>query len=184
MGRGKIVGTYSIFLILLLTVYLGLILLIFKTSGKLFFGEIILLGIFLFITLIGAFGIYFGSRWGFSLLSLFFALLLFDLLAIYFFKRNIDSVFFITILVAAIGFISSVINIRTKVSQEFGDKKGSSKGIEVTHRPGKYLASKTGSSYHAPRCDWAKKIKENNRVWYDTEEEVKKAGLQKHSCLE
>ena len=49
--------------------------------------------------------------------------------------------------------------------------------------PGKYLASKRSDVYHAPKCDWAKKISKSQRVWFKSDEEAKKAGYRKHSCL-
>lgn len=183
MGKRSITVTYLVFLLLLAIVFFGLILLIFNLKGKLFLIEIIIFSIFLFITFVASFGIYSGSRWGFSLLSILFALLLFDLLGIYYFTRQIEKIFFMTVLTSAIGFIASISNIE-QGKEEYKSMPKSEKKVEVSHKPGKYIASKTGSSYHAPKCDWAKKIKDNNRVWYDTEEEVKEAGLKKHSCLD
>lgn len=49
--------------------------------------------------------------------------------------------------------------------------------------PGKYIASKKGAVYHAPKCDWAKKISRSQRVWFKSDEEAKKNGYRKHSCL-
>ena len=49
--------------------------------------------------------------------------------------------------------------------------------------PGKYLASKNGSVYHSPKCDWAKKISKSQRVWFKSDDEAKKNGYRKHSCL-
>ncbi len=39
-----------------------------------------------------------------------------------------------------------------------------------------YVASRNGSAYHYPWCPSAKKIKEENRIWFQTEEEARKAG--------
>ena len=41
---------------------------------------------------------------------------------------------------------------------------------------GKYTASKSGSVYHLPWCSGAKRIKEENRVWFDTREAAEAAG--------
>jgi len=49
--------------------------------------------------------------------------------------------------------------------------------------PGKFVASKTGTTYHAPKCDWAKRIKSNNMVWFVSEKDAKKKGYKKHDCL-
>ena len=49
--------------------------------------------------------------------------------------------------------------------------------------PGKYVASKTGTTYHAPKCDWAKRIKKKNMVWFADDKAAKKKGYKKHDCL-
>lgn len=51
------------------------------------------------------------------------------------------------------------------------------KKSELTTRPkGKYVASKSGTSYHYPWCQGALKIKEENKIWFQTKEEATKAG--------
>jgi len=46
----------------------------------------------------------------------------------------------------------------------------------ATSSQGKYVASKNGTVYHFPWCPGALKIKENNKVWFNTKEEAEKAG--------
>jgi len=41
---------------------------------------------------------------------------------------------------------------------------------------GKYVASKNGTKYHLPWCASAKRIKEENKIWFDSVEEAQKAG--------
>lgn len=41
---------------------------------------------------------------------------------------------------------------------------------------GKYIASKNGSAYHYPWCSGAKRIKEANKIWFQTKEEAKAKG--------
>ena len=41
---------------------------------------------------------------------------------------------------------------------------------------GKYVASKNGTAYHLPWCSGALKIKEENKIWFDTKEEAEKRG--------
>jgi len=41
---------------------------------------------------------------------------------------------------------------------------------------GKYVASKNGSAYHLPWCSGAQRIKESNKVWFDTTEAAEAAG--------
>jgi methylphosphotriester-DNA--protein-cysteine methyltransferase len=41
---------------------------------------------------------------------------------------------------------------------------------------GTYVASKSGSAYHFPWCSGAQRIKEENKVWFETKEEAELAG--------
>jgi len=41
---------------------------------------------------------------------------------------------------------------------------------------GKYVASKNSTKYHAPWCSGAKRIKEENIIWFNSKEEAEKAG--------
>jgi len=41
---------------------------------------------------------------------------------------------------------------------------------------GHYVASKNGRTYHLPWCPGALKIREENKIWFDTKEEAEKAG--------
>lgn len=43
---------------------------------------------------------------------------------------------------------------------------------------GKYVASKTGEKYYLPSCGSAKRIKEENKVWFDTKEDAERAGYE------
>lgn len=52
--------------------------------------------------------------------------------------------------------------------------------LQATTTPAKtggtYVASKTGSAYHFPWCSGAKRIKEENKIYFDTKEAAEKAG--------
>lgn len=39
-----------------------------------------------------------------------------------------------------------------------------------------FVASKNGSKYHYPWCSGAKRMKEENKIWFATKEEAEKAG--------
>lgn len=41
---------------------------------------------------------------------------------------------------------------------------------------GQYVASKNGSAYHFPWCPGAKRIKEENKIWFQTKEEAETRG--------
>lgn len=45
-----------------------------------------------------------------------------------------------------------------------------------TASQGRYVASKSGTAYHYPWCQGAQKIKEENKIWFQTKEDAAKAG--------
>ncbi|MFC1686761.1 hypothetical protein ACFL0E_00180 [Nanoarchaeota archaeon] len=76
-------------------------------------------------------------------------------------------------------------DVEVEIVEEENDlpKKETSKKVEATHSPGKYVASKMGSVYHEPKCTWAKKIADNRRVWFKDKKEASKKKYKKHSCV-
>ena len=50
-------------------------------------------------------------------------------------------------------------------------------GTVVAPVEGKYVASKNGTKYYLPGCSGAKRIKEENKVWFVTADDARKAGL-------
>ena len=57
------------------------------------------------------------------------------------------------------------------------------KNVKTDYSPGKFVASQKSTYYHAPKCDWAKKINKKNAVWLKSKAEAKKKGYKAHSCL-
>jgi hypothetical protein len=62
-------------------------------------------------------------------------------------------------------------------------KKTSKSFVKKTYSPGKFVASSNASTYHIPKCAWAKKINSKNRVWFDSKDQARKKGYKQHSCL-
>jgi hypothetical protein len=48
-------------------------------------------------------------------------------------------------------------------------------GEEVREINEQYVASKNGSKYHLPWCSGAQRIKEENKIWFETKEEAERA---------
>jgi hypothetical protein len=46
-----------------------------------------------------------------------------------------------------------------------------------------FAASKNSTLYHTPDCQYVKRIKEENRVWFGSAEEAQAAGKSPHSCI-
>jgi len=177
---GRKVG-FLVMDIILLLIFYGLIKTIFKFSGRTFLLEIIVLLVLLFFSIIALIGFYNGMNWGSYLHAFIFLLILADLLLI---SRYINAgrMFYLSAVFSAIGLVFAVSSIRNENEPYKESEK--EEPVYTNFEPGKYVASKTATTYHTANCDWAKKIKEPNRVWFDTEAEAKKQGYNKHSCLE
>ncbi|HLD00588.1 MAG TPA: hypothetical protein VJC39_02485 [Candidatus Nanoarchaeia archaeon] len=52
------------------------------------------------------------------------------------------------------------------------------------HSPGKYVASARSNIFHEPKCDWAKKIAKERRVWFKTKKEAWDKSFKAHSCVQ
>ena len=87
--------------------------------------------------------------------------------------------YFLHLLVVAIaGFFISLFSIEKEKVEAAKEE-----AVTKTFTPGKYIASKTGTKFHSPKCDWAKKVKKSNAVWFDNKEDAIKAGYKKDDCI-
>lgn len=181
MGDSK----FSFFItdIILLIVFLGFTRIIFRFTRTRFLLELLVTVILLFIAFIALIPAYSGSRGGWGFLSGVFLLILLNLLVIYIRTSMGGKVFLGTSLFAALGFVISVANIKKEEEYEEPIEEEKEEKVYTNFEPGKYVASNRGATYHIPKCDWAKKIKEKNRVWFDDEKEAKKK-FKAHSCVE
>ena len=173
--------TAFVMYIILLITFLGLINMIFNLHRFAFYAEfLIFLGLFL-AAIISAIGINNNLRWAWTLLTVFFIIVFLDMIFIYAISSTEIPYFLLLLVVVVVGFSISFFNIG-KPKEEVAEEE--EKKVKKTFKPGKYIASKTGAKYHAPKCDWAKKIKKSNAVWFNSKEEAKKAGYKAGSCVE
>ncbi|PIN73628.1 hypothetical protein COV20_05385 [Candidatus Woesearchaeota archaeon CG10_big_fil_rev_8_21_14_0_10_45_16] len=174
------------------TILMGVLLValvtMFAARGGLFFqGELFVFLLLALLTVIGMVG--FSQPWGRSVFFLAFLLYVANLVVVWLFEGRI----FITLSVLAlIGFFSSLPQPRqgrsskTKEIPAAVEEEPHSMVYENPKKefsPGKLVASKSSNRYHAPACDWAKRIKEERRVWFNDKESAWKQGYRAHSCL-
>jgi hypothetical protein len=211
MGEKRDAKLFLLMGLLSSIVILGLISIIFQFSGLLFAAELIAVLFLGFVALISLAAIYNGLNFGFGFLAFMFSLTLLNLLYVYFKIKPIDSTYLMTIVSASLGFVTSIINIGARdeviryiepapeprsepeatpepepqvepepepVQEQKIEKETT---VKKTYSPGKVVASKTGSYYHSPKCEWAKKIKKKS--WYYTKAEAEEDGLKPHNCL-
>ncbi len=178
MGESK--AKYFILTILLLFVLVGMITLVFNLKRFSFAGELFILLLVILFSFIALIGVYGNNNWGFTLMMLVFTGIIADILLLYYLRGALTKGILWLIILSTIGFVISVRGIKRK-EVEYSEEK--EEKVYTNFEPGKYVASNRGTVYHAPNCDWAKKIGSKNRVWFNSDKEAKKAGLKKHSCL-
>ena len=55
---------------------------------------------------------------------------------------------------------------------------GGGESVLVSSEEGKFVASRSGTKYHFPWCSGAKRIKEENKLWFVTKEDAEAAGYE------
>ncbi len=177
---------FVVYITLLIT-FLGLIGMIFNLHRFAFYGESLILLALVLAAIIAAIGINTNQRWAWVLLSIFFAFVFLDMIFIKLISTKKPEVFLHLLVVAIAGFFISLFSIEPKRKEaaeekKVGEKKGA-KAVEKSFKPGKYIASRTGKKFHAPKCDWAKKVKKENAVWFDSKEDAMNAGYSADYCI-
>ena len=170
--------TAFVMYIVLLITFLGLVNMIFNLRGFVFIEEFLILLALLLVAIISAAGITTDSRWAWILLKIFFIFVFLDMVLINAITSTEAPYYLLLLVVVVVGFFISFFNVGKPKTEEVVEKK-----VEKTFKPGKYIASKTGAKFHAPKCDWAKRVKKKNAVWFDSKEEAKKAGYKADSCV-
>ena len=159
-------------LLLALVFFYGLIKFIFNVAGLKFYAELIVLIALLFFALISMLLIFNRVRFGFVIYSLVSAVVLLNLVLIFYRIRVMNTVMFIALVASMTGFVLGVINM--------GAKRMKKVKVEPYHT---FVAKKNGKTFHKEECAFAKKIKKSDRVYFDSEEEAGKEGLKKHNCV-
>jgi len=180
---------YGLILALLL---FSLINVLGSTGGMLFNLELMVLILFLALTLGGLVGY---KTWGEGVLFGVFVLYLVNLLGLWFLLGSISIV---PLVLAIVGFVLAIprrkeVKIAVESKPEelhnmvFEPAKEAAPVVyeepQVKFTPGKFIASKFGNTYHAPKCDWANNIKKANRIWFVSGEEAEKKQYKKHDCV-
>ena len=162
--------------ITLLIVFLGLIDMIFDLHRFTFIGEFLILLVLFIIAIIAVLGMHNNFSWAWKLLMLFFVVAFLNMFLINLLLPSKPDLFFPYIVTTIVGFLIAFFSV-TKIADKEEEE------VTKTFKPGKYIASKSGSKYHAPKCDWAKRIKKSNAVWFDNKKEAKKAGYKADACV-
>jgi len=186
---------FAMYIVLLVT-FLSLIDMVFNLHRFAFAGEFLILLALMLLGLIAAIGISSNMRWAWILIAWLLGFVLADMALINSISAEKIPYFIYIATIAIAGFFISLFSIEKEKAHEaepevrrFAGKakkkeaKVSEKKIEKSFKPGKYIASITGTKFHSPKCDWAKKVKKSNAVWFDNKEDALKAGYKADDCV-
>lgn len=195
MGERNI-NMFFAMIIIMFILFLSLISIIFDLTGLFFIFELLLLLLSISFGVLLTFRIYKRDEGVWSGLLVFFGANLINL-SFLFWKAAGFSAIILPLTVGIAGFVITLIEKEPKkednwdtsnntVAEEPIEEKKIEHNVEdikVNFSPGKYVASETGKKYHIPRCDWAKKISQNNIVWLDDKADAKKRGYEPCRCV-
>ena len=71
--------------------------------------------------------------------------------------------------------------LREDIKEEIQEERKAS--IQKKFTPGKYVASRKANKFHAPKCDWANRIRKANEVWFNSAKEAEEQGFEADECI-
>lgn len=198
---------FTVFMdILLIIIFLALGRMVMNLSGADEIKHMTIMFVLLLFAAITLFGVYRSSKSSWSVMLFIVLLTIIEVFWVYFLHKVHFVWFVLYIILLLITFGITVIKVVASTDDEcdecescentthslpsIEDENAFEEIVAEPHsvvlksnEPGKYVASKTGTTYHAPKCDWAKRIKKQNMVWFDDDKEAKKQGYKRHDCL-
>lgn len=183
----KSLAKLVIYAIILVVLFFSLIAVVRDGKGMFLGLEVAGLLLLLLLTLIGFAG--YNKAWGERVLFFVFLFYMINLILLWYFNNNL---YLVLLFLSLIGFFMSfpkkvesyVEPVREPKPQPELEIKDVKKTVAKKHSPGKYVASSYSNIYHAPKCDWAKKIKKERQKWFTSKEEAWEEGYKAHSCVE
>ncbi|MBI4692220.1 MAG: hypothetical protein HY773_02135 [Candidatus Terrybacteria bacterium] len=99
------------------------------------------------------------------------------------FRNTYEKDFIIVIVIVTMAFISFGLGRLSKIKEnkipitiENIGASATETGLQENTISGAVVASKNGTKYHYPWCSGAQSIKEENKIWFSSIEEARKAG--------
>ncbi|MBI2657367.1 hypothetical protein HYX08_01585 [Candidatus Woesearchaeota archaeon] len=185
----------------LLFVLVSLIFAVFDLHRFAFVFELGILLVLLTLAALSMLAIYHGRLWGWTIMSALLILILVNLLFIYLITGAFGTSHLTALVFSLIGLGVSLFNLREPQNEQDGmeieeyekakdyypyiDKMEpiEEPKVEKTFTPGKFVASRKANKFHAPKCDWAKRIGKENQIWFDSEQEAKAKGFEADKCV-
>lgn len=185
---------------------LGIIIVLLGLSSIRFVAELSILIVIFIIFIITLYGLIEDRPWACLTATASFAVNLANTFVLYLMQDDILPTVSALLLLNAVGFalaVSSMCSRRVCTARRADDieieeikpmtietyeirpdKAEARSEVTKNYSPGKYIGSVLGNKYHSPKCDFAKKIPKQNRIWFTAETDAKKQGYMPCKCLE
>ena len=75
-------------------------------------------------------------------------------------------------------------NSNSNSSAQVMGKQSESENTIPQNKTGMFVASKNSKIYHSPDCQYAKRINDENKIFFKSAKEAKERGYSPHSCVE
>ena len=204
MAENKSKGKLFIYGLITIVLLFGLIKIFINGSGSFFYLEALGFVVLALFSLLGFIG--YNSGWGEKMFFTTFTLYLVNLILVWYFNNQL---WLTLVIISIIGFLLAIPKKESRSKQvddsfkpavevydqephsqvfdpveEFKESAVTSKTAKTTrHSPGKFVASSNSNIYHAPKCEWAKKIKKERRVWFKEKTDAWEKGYKAHGCV-
>ena len=76
------------------------------------------------------------------------------------------------------------LNSNVTSSSQVKGEQNESENIILQNKTGIFVASKNSKIYHKPDCKYVKRIKEENKIWFQSSKEAEDRGYTQHNCAE
>ncbi|MCK5122797.1 MAG: hypothetical protein KAQ87_01450 [Candidatus Pacebacteria bacterium] len=81
-------------------------------------------------------------------------------------------------------YIESNFDSNTNSSTQVKGEQNNLNNTVLQNKTGMFVASKNSKIYHLPNCQYVKRIKEENKIFFKSAEEARERGYSPHSCVE
>ena len=197
MSEEKSVTKFFVYCVIILLLLLSMVKIVFSFGGLMVRGELLVMLFLILLSLIGLFA--YQKCWGERVFFFTFLISIANLVFIWIVDNNL---FIVPLFLSLIGFLMS---IPKKVEEEDGEfeepevlekkevvdpqpvqkevLKKENKKAETKFVPGKFVASSRSNIYHAPTCEWAKKINPKGQLWFKDKREAGRKKYKPHNCV-
>ena len=79
--------------------------------------------------------------------------------------------------------IKEYVEVNFNSNSQVKGEQSKSDNINSQNKTGAFVASKNSKVYHLPSCQYAKRIKDANKIWFRSAEEARNTGYSPHSCV-